>query len=174
MPRSLADGHKKVAILTTKPVDPENPTVAELNAGIGGAAGAGSRILLSDWTFGPTDSDTFNDRAVSEDGNANAYGASNFQFGMTVFRYFDETDGTPDATEDALFEAAKAKGTVLYVYERETGQDESDAWTAGDELWFGGEVLVDNPQKPSDAGGYVKRRVPGQVQKGYVDAVVAA
>lgn len=174
MPRSLADGHKKVAILTTKPVDPAAPTVAELNAGIGGAGGAGCRILLSDWTFGPTDSDTFNDRAVCEDGNANAYGASNYQCAFTAFRYFDEADGTPDPVEDALFEAGKAKGTTLYVYERETGQDESDPWTAADELGFGAEVLTDWPQKPGDTGGYIKRRIPTSVQKGYPNITVAA
>lgn len=172
MPRSLADGHKKVAVLTTKPVNPAAPTVTELNAGIGGAAGAGCRILLSDWTLGPTDSDTFNERAVCEDGNANAYGASNYQAGMTAFRYFDETTGDPHATEDALFAAAKEKGTTLYIYERETGQDESDPWSSGDEL-FGAEVLTDWPQKPSETGGYIKRRIPMQVQKGYPNIAVA-
>lgn len=174
MPRSLADGHKKVAVLTAEPEDPENPTVAELNAGIGGAAGAGCRILLSDWTFGPADSDSFNERAVCEDGNADAYGASNYTAGMTVFRYFDESDGTPDPTEDALFEAAKSKGTRLWIYERETGQPEDEAWGAGDEFWFGAEVLADNPQRPGESGGYIKRRVPLKVQKGYVNGSVAA
>lgn len=173
MPRSLADGHKKVAVLTEEPVNPASPTVAELNAGIGGAAGAGCRILLSDWTFGPTDSETFNDRAVCEDGNAENFGASNYQAGMTPFRYFDE-DGIPDPTEDALFQATKTKGTRLWIYERETGQDESEAWTADDEIWFGAEVLTDNPQRPSDTGGYIKRRSPMRVQKGYVDIAVAA
>lgn len=173
MPRSLADGHKKVAILTSKPVNPAAPTVLELNAGIGGAAGAGCRILLSDWAFGPTDSDTFNDRAVCEDGNANAYGASNYQCAFTAFRYYDSS-GIADATEDALFAAAMEKGTTLYVYERETGQDEADPWTAADELGFGAEVLTDWPQKPGDTGGYIKRRIPTQVQKGYVNIAVGA
>lgn len=173
MPRSLADAHKKIAVLTAEPADPENPTAIELAAGIGGAAGAGCRILLADWLFGPTDSDTFNERAVCEDGNASAYGASNYQAGMTVFRYFDETDGTPDPTEDALFEALKVKGARLWIYERETGQPEDEAWTTGDELWFGAEVLADNPQKPSETGGYIKRRSPMQVQKGYPNIAVA-
>lgn len=174
MPRSLADGHIKIAILTEEPVNPEQPTAAELIAGIGGAAGAGGRILLSDWTFGPTDSETFNDRAVAESGNSQAYGASNYQAGMTVFRYFTDVTGQPDATEDALFAAVKTKGSRLWIYERETGQDQSEAWTAADELWFGAEVLVDNPQKPSDAGGYIKRRISMQVQKGYPNATVGA
>lgn len=173
MPRSLADGHKKIAILTEEPVDPANPTVLELDGGIGGAAGAGCRILLSDWTLGPTDSDTFNERAVCEDGNANAYGASNYQAGLTAFRYFDELTGVADPVEDALFEALKEKGTRLWIYERETGQDESEAWGAGDEL-FGAEVLTDWPQKPGETGGYIKRRSPMQVQKGYPNITVAA
>ncbi|WKN47150.1 hypothetical protein [Nocardioides sp. Arc9.136] len=167
MPRSLADGHKKIAVLTEKPVNPAAPTAAELAAGIGGAAGAGCRILLSDWVFGPTDSDTFNDRAVCEEGNSPEFGASNYQAGMTVFRYFDEIDGTPDAVEDALFDAVKVKGTTLWIYERETGQPESEPWTTADDIWFGAEVRSDNPQRPGDAGGYVKRRIPLQVKKGY-------
>ena len=174
MPRSLADAHKKIAVLTEEPVDPANPTIVELAAGIGGAAGAGCRILLSDWLFGPTDSDTFNERAVCEDGNANAYGASNFQAGATVFRYFDETTGVADALEDALFEALKTKGTRVWIYERETGQPESDPWAADDELGFGAEVLTDWPQKPSETGGYIKRRSPMQVQKGYVNITAGA
>lgn len=174
MPRSLADAHKKIAVLTDEPVDPSSPTVGELNGGIGGAAGAGCRILLSDWTFTPTDSDAFNERAVCEDGNSEAYGASNYTAGVTAFRYFDESTGEPDAVEDALFEALKTKGSRVWIYERETGQPESDAWAAGDELWFGAEVLNDNPQKPSETGGYIKRRTPMKVQKGYLDAVVAA
>ncbi len=174
MPRSLADAHKKIAILTVQPVNPAAPTVTELNAGIGGATGVGSRILLSDWTFGPTDSDTFNERAVSEDGNANAYGASNYQCAFTTFRYFNATTGVPLATEDTLFAAGKSKGTRLWVYERETGQKESDAWTAADELSFGAEVLTDHPQKSSETGGYIKRRIPTQVQKGYPNIAAAA
>jgi hypothetical protein len=171
MPRSLADGHKKIAVLTTKPVIPNAPTAAELSAGIGGAAGAGCRILASDWSFGPTDSATFNERAVCEDNDVQAFGVSNYQAGATIFRYFDE-DGKPDPLEDALFEALKLKGTTLWIYERHTGQPESEAWTTGDELRFGGEVLTDNLQPPSDQGGYIKARSPMQVQKGYPYVVV--
>lgn len=172
MTRSLADGHKKIAVLTVEPTDPMAPTVTELNAGIGGAAGAGSHILLSDWTHGPAASETFNDRAVSEKGNANAYGAENYQGGMTVFRRFDET-GSVDVTADELFQAVKARGSRVWVYEREDGKEESEPWTAGDELWFGAEWLTDLPQR-TDTAGYIKRRIDAQVQKGYPDAVVAA
>lgn len=167
MPRSLADGHKKIAVLTTKPVDPAAPTAAELSAGIGGAAGAGCRILASDWSFGPTDSATFNERAVCEDQDVQAFGVSNYQAGATLFRYFDDVTGLPDAVEDSLFDAFKVKGTTLWIYERHTGQLESEAWTTGDELRFGAEVLIDNLQPPSDQGGYIKARAPMQVQKGY-------
>lgn len=174
MPRSLADGHIKIAVLTEEPADPRNPTVAELNAGIGGAAGAGCRILLSDWVNGPTDSDTFNDRAVCEPNNVNAFGAENYQGGMTVFRYFDETTGAAVAIEDALYDAVRERGSRLWVYERETGKEESEPWAADDELWFGAEWLTDTPQAPSDRGGYTKRRIPAQVQKGYPNATVKA
>lgn len=173
MPKSLTDGHIKLAALTEKPADPLRPTVTELNAGIGGADGIGDYVLLSDWTFGPTDSEVINERAVSDAGSANAFGMGNYAAGMTVFRYFDATTGVVDETEDILFQTVKVKGSILYLYQRETGQDESEPWTAGDELYFGAEVTTDSPQRPGE-GGNIKRRVPLQVSKGYPNCEVAA
>lgn len=170
MPRSLADGHEKIIILTSEPANPAQPTLLELQGGIDAAA----NILASDWGFSATDSETFNERAVAEESNPNAYGVSNYQFGMTVFREFDEVTGAADATADTLFAAVKVKGTRIWVYSRKTGKKSTDALAAGDELRLGGEVLVDNPQEPSDAGGYIKARIPGQVQKGWPNITVGA
>lgn len=162
MPRSLADGHEKIAVLTTKPTNPAAPTVAELANGIDAACA----ILASDWNFGPTDSDTFSEPAVCEDSNAESYGRSNGQFGATLFRYFT-AGGAADATADALFTALKLKGTTVWVYARKTSKKSTDAWAATDEIRYGAEVLTDTPQEPSDAGGYIKTRVNGRVQKAY-------
>lgn len=170
MPRSLADGHEKIIILTEEPNDPEQPTLTELQAGIDAAP----NILASDWSFSATDSETFSERAVAEESNANAYGVSNYQFGMTVFREFDETTGAADPTADTLFAAVKTKGTRIWVYSRKTGKKSTDALAATDEIRLGAEVLVDNPQEPSDAGGYIKARIPGQVQKAWPNTTVAA
>lgn len=168
--RSLADGHEKIAILTTKPANPAQPTPTELNGGIDAAA----NILASDWTFGPTDSDTFNERAVAEENNPNAYGPGNGQFGATIFRKFDAATGASDAEDDELFTAMKAKGTTVWVYSRITGKKSADVWAATDEIWYGAEVLLDAAQRPSATGGYIKNRIPGQVQKSYPNITVGA
>lgn len=170
--RSLADGHEKIAVLTTQPEDPSQPTVTELNAGID----ASCAVLASDWTFGPTDSDTFAEPAVCEDSNAQSYGRSNGQFGATIFRHFaTATPGQADATSDTTFAALKVKGTIVWVYSRLTAKKSAEAWAADDEIRYGAEVLTDTPQPPQEAGGYIKSRVPGQVQRSwpYIKAVTS-
>jgi hypothetical protein len=160
--RSLADGHRKVAILTTAPANPFAPTVAELNGGIDATA----RILASDWTFGATDSDKVSEKSLADINNVNALGASNFAAGATIFRYYDTVTGAPDATGDALWTATKSKGTTLYVYERESGKVATAGWATAD-IAFGMQILTDEPQKPSDTGGYIKRRIPMEPQTNY-------
>lgn len=160
--RSLADGHRKVAILTSAPSNPSAPTAAELNGGIDGSP----RILAADWLFGAGDSDKVQEKSLADVNNINALGASNFQAGATIFRYFDTVTGAPDATGDALWTATKTKGTTLYVYERESGKLATAVWAASD-IAFGMQTLTDEPQKPSDTGGYIKRRIPMEPQTSY-------
>lgn len=163
MPRSLADGKTKFTVCTAKPVNPKLPTITELNAGIQGAA----NILASDFTWGATDSDTVGERSLEDKNNVNAFSASNYAAGITPFRYFDETTGAPDPTEDALFDAVREKGTELWCYARRTGKDAGAVWAAADEIFLGGKVITDEPQPPSDLGGYIKFRVPMQMQEAY-------
>lgn len=163
MPRSLADGRTKLTFLTTKPADPEKPTPTELNAGLDFSCD----VLSSDFTWGATDSDKIAEKALCSTSNANALGASNYQAGITVFRYFDATTGMPDATEDAKFEAVQEKGTTLWGYARRTGKLATDPWASGDEYYLGLEVVTDSPQPPSDLGGYIKYRVPMEPQRGW-------
>jgi len=160
--KSLAEGHRKVAILTTSPSNPNAPTAAELIAGIDGT----SRIMASDWTFAATDSDKVQEKSLADINNVNALGASNFQAGMTIFRYFDTVTGAPDGTGDALWTATKTKGTTLYIYERESGLVATAAWASG-QIAFGMQTLTDEPQKPTDTGGYIKRRIPMEPQTAY-------
>jgi hypothetical protein len=166
--RSLADGHRKVAILSTAPANPLAPTTTELNAGIDGT----SRILAADWTFSATDSDKVQEKSLADINNVNALGASNFDAGMTIFRYYDTVTGLPDATGDALWTATKTKGATLYVYERESGKLATAAWATGDTV-FGMQLLTDEPQKPGDTGGYIKRRIPMEPQTNYGLVTVA-
>ena len=170
MPKSLADGHTKFTILITEPADPANPTVTELNAGID----ASCNILASDFTWGAADSDKVAEKALCATNNANSIGASNFTAGITPFRYFDATTGAPDPAADEVFAATKAKGTELWGYARKTGKKSTDPWLAADEIYLGAKVITDEPQPPSDQGGYIKFRVPMEVQEGYPFIAVAA
>jgi hypothetical protein len=170
MPRSLADGKTKFTLLLEEPADPAAPTAAELNAGLDFSCD----VLASDFLWGATDSDKVAEKALCTENNANALGASNFQAGFTVFRYFDGTTGAPDPTEDAKFAAVKAKGTPLWGYARKTGKKATAAWAASDEIYLGAEIATDEPQPPSDLGGYVKYRIPAEVQTAWPFISVAA
>ena len=167
MPKTIADARTKLAILTTKPANPAAPTVTELTAGID----ASCRILYSDYRLSPTASDTIPDRELCAEGNAVVYGASNYEANISPFRYLDE-DGKSETLEDVVYQALKVKGTTVWLVERE-GPRYEDAWAAGDDVEVY-EVITDNPQKPSDRGGYIKRVTPLGVQRAWLGATVAA
>lgn len=170
MPRSLADGRTKFTICTTAPANPAAPTITELNAGLQ----ADAVILASDFLFGATDSDKVAEKTLRQKNNANAMGPSNYGAGITPFRYFDETTGAPDPTEDATFAAVQTKGTELWCYARKTGKDAEEAWAAADEIYLGAHVITDEPAPPSDQGGYTKFRVPMEVQAAWPFIAAAA
>lgn len=167
MPKSLADGKIKLAILSTKPVNPLAPTTAELNAGID----ASPRILSSDYTLGAVDSDKVAEKPLSQEGNSNAMGPSNYQAAVSPFRYFT-AGGASEAGEDTVYQTLKTKGARVWLVERQTSKLATAAWATGDEVSVF-ECITDNPQKPSDAGGYVKRRVPMEVQDAWLGGTVA-
>lgn len=168
MPKSLADGHIKLTICTTKPANPAAPTVTELNAGID----VSCDVLASDFLWTPTDSDKVAEKPLCAPNNANAIGAGNYQAGATFFRMFDETTKNADVTEEAGYQAVKAKGTRVWGYARETAKLSTEAWAAADEIYLGLEVLTDSPQR-TDAGGYIKRRVPMEPQLGWEEISAA-
>lgn len=170
--RSLADGRTKFTCLVDEPADPADPTILELNATT--AIQADANVLASDFNWGATDSDTVAERPLRQKNNQNALAASNYNVGITVFRYFDETTGAPDPTADTLFTAVKLKGTNLWCYARRTGKDAEDPWAADDEIFLGGHVITDEPQPPSDLGGYTKFRVPMQMQTAWPFIAAAA
>lgn len=168
MPKSLADGHVKFTIVTTEPADVDSPTAVELNAGID----LSCDVLASDFVWSAADSDKVAEKALCDTNNANALGASNFQAGATLFRYFNATTGAIEATEDAGYTALKTKGTTVWGYVRKSGKLATDAWAAGDIADLGMEVLTDAPQDIS-GGGYIKKRIPMEPQRGWQDITVA-
>lgn len=167
MPKSLADGRVKVVALTTKPANPYAPTVQELTSGVD----ISCRILSSDYALGPTTSDRIAEKELCKEGNANAIGASNYAGSVTPFRYFDNATKQADEAEDNVYQMLKAKGTTLFLYERQSAKKSTEAFAVGDEV-DGYEVVTDNPQKPSDMGGYIKRVVPLEVQDAWLNGVV--
>lgn len=167
MPKSLADGRIRFRILTTEPADPNAITVTEVNAGII----AECKVLKSDFRLSATGSDTIADTELCSEGNAQAWGASNYEGSMTPFRYLDET-GDPVVLEDAVWAAVKEKGTQFWAVVSE-GKPHSTNFEVGDE-YDAYEVLTDNPQKPTDRGGYIKRVVPLGVQRAYENKVIVA
>lgn len=167
MPKTLADARTRLAILTTKPANILAPTLTELNAGID----ASCRVLKSDYRLSPTASDTVADSELCSEGNAVTFGASNYEGSVTPFWYLDE-DGKSDTTDDIVYQALKEKGTELWFVEREGPRYDED-WAAGDAVEVY-EVVTDNPQKPTDRAGYIKRVVPLGVQRAELSAVVAA
>ncbi len=165
--RVLADGKTKFSVLTTKPANPAAPTAAELNAGID----LSMHVLSSDFTFGAVDSDKIAEKALGASGNANAIGASNYQIGFTLWRKF-LTAGGFDSADEAGWAALKVKGATLWAYARQTDKDASAAWAATDEAYLGAEFTTDTPQR-TDGTGFIKYRVPGEVQTGYPFIAVA-
>jgi hypothetical protein len=166
--RVLADGKTKFTVLTTKPVNPAAPTASELNAGID----LDQHVLTSDFTFGAVDSDKVAEKALGASGNANAIGASNYQIGFTIWRKF-ATAGGFDATDEAGWTALKEKGTTAWAYARQMDKDASEDWAAADEIYLGAEFTTDTPQR-TDGTGFVKYRIPGEVQTGWPFVAVAA
>jgi hypothetical protein len=165
--RVLADGKTKFTVLTTKPANPAAPTAAELNAGIHLA----DNVLTSDFTFGAVDSDKVAEKPLSASGNANAIGASNFQVGFTIWRKF-LTAGGFDSADETGWAALKVKGTTVWAYARQMDKAASAVWAATDEIYLGAEFTTDTPQR-TDGTGFIKYRIPGEVQTGYPFIAVA-
>lgn len=163
---TLADGRLKVAVLTTAPADLTAITVAEITAGVD----ASGLINKPDYRISARGSDTVPDQPLDSKGNATTFGNSNFDGLCTVLRQLLAT-GLPDATTDLLWPVMKTKGTTLWFVERE-GPLATQAWAAADEYEVY-EVLTDEPQKPQNVAGYIKRTVPLGVQD-YQTGVVAA
>lgn len=164
---TLADGRTRLVALTTAPADPEAVTATEANAGVR----LECRILKSDFRLSPTASDTIPDTKLCAEGNAVSYGASNYEGTVTPFRELTAA-GAADPTNDIAWDTLKAKGTHLWLLKSE-GKKHTEDFAADDEYSLF-EVITDNPQDPSDRGGYIKRVVPLGVQDAWLDRKIVA
>ncbi len=167
MPLLLADARTRLTALTEKPANLSAITLAELAAGVELAG----RVFKNGTRLSPTGSDTLNEPLLNAEGNSVVYGASNYEAAIVVARFLT-TAGLADPTNDIAWDTFRAKGTHLWLVERE-GPHESETWAAAQpyEVYH---VITDNPQKPTERTGYVKRTVPLGVQTAVLDGVVAA
>lgn len=167
MPKSLADGRKKVAILSTIPTNPAAPTVAQLTAGID----AGPKILSSGFTLGATSSETVDEKPLSVAGNVKVFTTSNYEGEIQPFREFTSA-GVADVAGDTVYQALKTKGTRVWIAVRFTSKLSTDPWVAGDEVSVY-ECVTDNPRN-AEATGYIKKIVPLSVENAWENGTVAA
>ncbi|MDQ0679084.1 hypothetical protein QFZ30_002466 [Arthrobacter pascens] len=166
----LADGKTKFTIMTTKPVGwaTKTVTVTEANAGLD----LSLDVLSSDFTFAAVDSDKVAEKALGASGNANAIGASNYQLAFTLWRKFATAGGFDTAAETG-WAALKVKGATLYAIARQMDKEATTPWVATDEIYLAAEFTTDTPQR-TDGTGFIKYRIPTEVQTGYPFIAVAA
>ena len=163
MPRSIADARKKVSILLDG-VPADLPTTgAVIPAALLNSDDATCNIAKNDFRMSATASESINDPRLCDEGNASVLGASNYEASWSIFRYFDE-DGQVDPDEDWLFDLVRAKGATVVAALRENGRMYDQEWQEGEEgeLWV---MKNDNPQRPTDTGGYIKRVTPFAVER---------
>lgn len=150
MARMLSAGRTKVTMLTAAPADVENPTVAELEAGID-ISGMIPRSLFN-WTTAEPNKES--DTPLSAQFEAQVPIEKTYDLKFGLYRDFDEVSGGFDAAGEAAFEAVKLMGSTVWVYARRTDKLSGDAWEAADEIYLGGEVTSDGARLVAD--GYQK------------------
>lgn len=155
MPKTLADGKRKIVFLSARPADVDAITTTEAAAG----TDASDYVLTTSTINQPSGSDTIAEKVWSSSGNAEAFGPSNFSGNeLIIHRYFDAADGQPDDTDDATWASYKTKGTTLRALTRVAGLDSATAFGTGDEYRYG-EYTTDDPIDES-GDGYIKFRIP--------------
>lgn len=113
----------------------DKPKVAELNAAT--AIDISCAAIKSQTKIGSTDSETIDGMAaVCEDTNAKAWGQSNAEVELAIFRYFQEgaNGGKFDPVRDKIFQMLKNKGTEAYVVTRHTNKPYYEPFAEGDEI----------------------------------------
>lgn len=158
--KTLADANIKLTSAVTKPADVKAATISELTAT--GAVELMCGINKADYKLGATGNGTVSEQEACKKGEGNAPGPATYEGSVTPFLYYD-TDGVLSEADNKVWEALKAPGATLYLFERE-GKAATAAWAAGDQYEYY-EVITGDAQPPSDRfAGYSKRTVPLFVQ----------
>lgn len=163
--KTLADQNIKIAMLTSVPADLSAIPLATLTA----AEDVSCLLATSNTRFSATASETIADPAVCESANTQVFGASNYEASAAPFWYLDAA-GKYLAADNVAYEALRDKGSRVAFVLRE-GPKFDTAWASGDQ-YEAYEVISDNPQRPTDSGGWVKRIVPLAVQRAELHGVV--
>lgn len=156
MPKTISDERVALRALPTAPADPKAITVTEW------AAGIPLECRIMDYRLSATASDTVPSGELCEGNNAQAPGRSNYEGNVTVLRYLTGA-GLSDAANDIAWTTFKDKGTTLFLVDRE-GPEHDAAGAAGQEYSYY-EVISDNPTKPTERAGFIRREVVLLVQK---------
>mgnify|MGYP007076172797 CR=1 FL=1 len=164
--KTLADAKIRLSILTTPPADLKAITLAELEAGIE----VSCQVAKNGTRFSPTASDTMSDPAFCDEGNASTLGASNYEASIAPYWYLDLETGKYEASDNPAYEAVKLKGTELTYVLRE-GPHYSVPWAAGD-IYEAYVATSDNPTRPTETGGNIKRLVKLLVQRAELNGTV--
>lgn len=165
-----ADGKKKWALLTEAPAAASGiPTVTELNAGLD----ISCVILESDINWSSAASDTVSEKTSCQRGNPTAFGASNYDLGLTFVQEFLEAGGRDITAGNAGYEAVRVKNSEVWIFLRESEKWSTEAWAAADVIELGGRVRSDNPARVNNEGD-IKRRVIFGAQEMILETPVGA
>lgn len=169
-PRTYADQHRTIYMLTTPPEDLSAITATEIAAGVD----VSCRVTQADTRFSATASETLNEPAVCEPASATTLGTSNYEATVSGFRFWDEAaPGAADPEGDILFQTLKVKGTPVTFVERASNKEWDDPFVAGDE-YSAFSVEADNWQRPADQHtGYQKFTSPLTVKDAELNGVIA-
>lgn len=161
----LADGRIRAVVFTEKPDSPEALSASDWNT----ATTIHDQVLKSDFRIGASGSDTVADAPLSSSGNAQTPGFSNYTGLATILRFLTP-DGQPDPDDDHVWLLFKEKGAPLWIGISE-GKRVEQPGVSGDEydLYH---IVTDDPTKPNDRNGYIKRTVNLLVQQAWENKVL--
>lgn len=130
-----------------------------------------SMHVLAPFDLDTQASGTIDQRAIGEPTNTQVLGRRNAGGTLDYYRHYNE-DGQPDPANDIVHNAAKERGSMIYLARREGGKPADAPFAAGDEIsiW---EVEVDEFQTPKEEG-YRRGRAPLTVKRFVKSVIVAA
>lgn len=165
MPKTLDNERIALRLLPAAPEDPKAITVAEWEAG------TALECRIMDYRLSAIASDTVPSGELCTGTNAQAPGRSNYEGNVTVLRYLTGA-GLADEVNDIAWETFKEKGTTLHLADREGPEHDAEG-AAGQEYSYY-EVVTDNPTKPTERGGFIRREVILLVQRAAENKVLVA